>query len=181
MRKPINKIIDVPEGMKVEITNKEIIAEKDGKKANKRLPYSKKISVEVKENKISIKSDKPTKREKELCGTIEGHINNCMKGLNEPYIYKLEICNVHFPMNVKIENNKVVVKNFLGEKVDRIANILEGVEANLKGSIIELKSSDKDSAGQSAANIEQATKVKNRDRKVFQDGIYIIEKGGIPI
>jgi len=33
-------------------------------------------------------------------------------------------------------------------------------------------------AGQTAANIERATKIKGFDPRVFQDGIYIIEKPG---
>jgi len=32
-----------------------------------------------------------------------------------------------------------------------------------------------------AARIEQASKVRGKDRRVFQDGIYIVEKAGEPI
>ncbi len=177
MAKEIKRTIEIPEGMEVEIKLTEIVVKKNGKQMNKKIPFSKKITVTKEGSVIKIASKTPTKRESALAGTIEAHIANAIAGLEKEYVYKLEICNVHFPMNVKIDNNKIIIKNFLGEKQDRVANILKDVEASLKGNIIELKSFDKDSVGQSAANIEMATKVRNRDRRVFQDGIYITEKG----
>ena len=35
---------------------------------------------------------------------------------------------------------------------------------------------DKEAVGQTAANIERCTTVKGRDRRVFQDGIYLLSK-----
>ncbi|MGB1098957.1 MAG: 50S ribosomal protein L6, partial [Poseidonia sp.] len=35
---------------------------------------------------------------------------------------------------------------------------------------------DKEAVGQTAANIERCTTVKKRDRRVFQDGIYLLNK-----
>jgi large subunit ribosomal protein L6 len=66
----------------------------------------------------------------------------------------------------------------LGEKIPRYANIISGVEINVKGQEITITSHDIEAAGQTAANIEKATKVRNRDRRIFQDGIYIVEKPG---
>ncbi|HLY77451.1 MAG TPA: 50S ribosomal protein L6, partial [Thermoplasmata archaeon] len=35
---------------------------------------------------------------------------------------------------------------------------------------------DIERVGQSAANIEQTTKIRDYDPRVFQDGVYIVEK-----
>ena len=74
------------------------------------------------------------------------------------------------------ENNEIIIKNFLGEKQDRIVKLIEGVNVKIDKETIELDSIDIEKAGQCAANIEKAAKVRNKDRRIFQDGIFIIEK-----
>ena len=70
-----------------------------------------------------------------------------------------------------------MIQNFLGERYARKADILETVKVEVKAEIITVTGIDKEKVGQTAANIERATKVKNRDIRVFQDGIYIVKRG----
>ena len=44
--------------------------------------------------------------------------------------------------------------------------------------MITVRSSDKEIGGQMAADIERITKVIKKDRRVFQDGIFITNKAG---
>ena len=81
-------------------------------------------------------------------------------------------------MTVKFEENKAIIKNFLGEKVDRKVELPKKVEVKLDKDIITVTSVNKEVAGQTAANLEKITKVRNKDRRIFQDGIYIINKSG---
>ena len=81
-------------------------------------------------------------------------------------------------MNVSINNEELIVKNFLGEKAPRILKIKPGVTAKVEGSDIIIESTNKELAGQAAADIEQLTRITNKDRRIFQDGIYITEKDG---
>jgi len=73
--------------------------------------------------------------------------------------------------------NLVVISNFLGEKIPRKANILKDVKVQLDNDILIVEGLDKEKTAQTAANIERATRITNRDRRVFQDGCYIISKG----
>ncbi len=172
VRKKILEIIEVPGDIKVEIDGKTIRASKDSEKLERKIE----CDVRKENNKLILECENATKREKKLIKTTVAHIRNLIKGLGKKFVYKLQICSVHFPMNVSVSGNELVIKNFLGETKERKAKILNGVEVKIEGDIIYVESSDKEKAGQTAANIEQATKVKNRDRRIFQDGIFIIEK-----
>ena len=174
MKKDIEKIIKIPEGVDVEIKGGQIIVKSGGKEMKKELCLPN-IKIE-KDKDLKISSKKATKREAKLIGTFASHIKNMIDGLKKEFVYKLEICNVHFPMSVKVEEDKLVIKNFLGEKVDRTAKILSDVKVEVNGNEIIASSTNKNSAGQTAANIEKTTKIKSKDRRVFQDGIYITEK-----
>ena len=67
------------------------------------------------------------------------------------------------------------------EKIPRKSKILEGVKVEIDKDTILLSGYDKEAVGQTAANLEKATKIKKRDRRRFQDGIFIIEKSGVKI
>ncbi len=136
------------------------------------------INLKIEDNKIKLSSNKLTKREKKLAGTIKAHINNMIRGATEGHIYKLKVCSSHFPMNVSINNNKLTVKNFFGEKHPRIVELKSGADVKLNGSEIVIESTSKEIAGQIASSIEQLTRITNKDRRIFQDGIFIIEKDG---
>ena len=137
-----------------------------------------KINVEIKEDKVSFKAKNATKREKKMIGTFKAHLRNLLKGAKEGHLYKLKICSGHFPMNVSLNGNIFSVKNFLGEKTPRTVKIKEGVSVKINGDIVEVESVSKELAGQTAADIEQLTRITDRDVNKFQDGIYIIYKDG---
>ncbi len=179
MKKDIERIIDIPEGVEVNLNDDEILIKGNGKEVKREFNLNK-IKIEINKDKktIIISSKKATKKEGKVLGSIVGHIKNMINGLNEDFVYKLEIANVHFPMNVKAEGNKITIKNFLGEKVDRESKIHQDAKVEIKGNEITVSSFDKEAAGQTAANIEKATRINQRDRRVFQDGIYITEKSG---
>lgn len=174
----LHEEIEIPEGIEAIIEGLEIILKKDRSELKRKLNPT--ITTKIEGNKIILDSKKASKKEKRILGTIKAHINNMILGLNEKFKYRLQIANVHFPMNVSIDKEKheLVVKNFLGEKIDRRVKLPKECDVRVEKDIIEIESENIEKAGQCAADIEKRTRSKNKDRRVYQDGIYIIEKPG---
>lgn len=175
MRKEIIEKIEIPAGIEVEIANGIIKIKKNGKEAERE--YSG-FDAKKEDNLIILGGKKATKKEKKLIKTIKAHIKNIILGFEKNFSYKLRICAVHFPMNVSVDKSKheVIIKNFLGEVKPRVAKIVSGAEVKVDKENIIVESSNNEAAGQTAANIENSCKINNRDRRVFQDGIYITDK-----
>ncbi len=137
-----------------------------------------KINIAVEQDKVILSSPKCTKREKKIICSFASHIKNMFKGVQTPFVYKLRVCSGHFPMNVSVSGKELVIKNFLGENVPRKVGLLPNVDVKVDGKDIIVASVDKEAAGQTAARIERLCKITNRDLRIFQDGCYLIHKGG---
>ena len=173
----IREEIEIPENITIDVDGSEVIVKSGGKELRRTLSYPN-VSIKKEDNKIVIESSYPRKKQAAIIGTFASHINNMIKGVSEGFEYKLKIRYAHFPMKISVKGNEVIIDNFLGEKHPRKAKILEGVNVKVSGEDIIVSGIDKEKTGQTAANIEQATRVKGRDTRVFQDGIYIVEKAG---
>src|SRR3989344_5706244 len=175
MRHKISEIVEIPAGVECIFENRILKCNKGGVEISKEinLPSS---DLKIDGGKISLTSEKGNKNDRKIIGSYLAHIKNIFHGMDEKYGFKMQACNVHFPMSLKVEGNKLSISNFLGEKVPRHALILPNVNVEVKGQHITITASDKEAAGQTAANFEKATKVKGRDRRIYQDGIFITEK-----
>ncbi len=109
-------------------------------------------------------------------GTIKKHIKNMMTGVTQGFTYKMKIVQSHFPMNVKVQGNRLVVENFTGEKNPRIIELPQNVKVEVRGDDVVVKGIDKDLVGLVAGRIEAGTRVKEKDLRKFLDGIYLYEK-----
>ena len=98
------------------------------------------------------------------------------KGITEGYSYKLSKVYSHFPVTVKTSGNKVMIENFIGERKPRLAEIVGNAKVEIAGDDITVTVSSIADVSQTAANIEYATKIKKKDKRVFLDGIYVYEK-----
>jgi len=175
MKIDIIEKLEIPEGITIEIDN-QIIKIKGPKGSNEKKIFHPKIKIEKKDSEIILSSKKATKREKKMLNTLKAHIRNLIQGAKEGYEYKLRICSGHFPMNVSIQGNELIIKNFFGEKKPRKIKILEGAEVKIEGDIIKINGIDIDTVSQTASRIELITRRTGYDRRVYQDGIWIIKK-----
>jgi len=175
--KELKQELGIPEGIEVSVEGNTVKA-KGSKGENHKFFHYPKISMTKQGNKITFIAKTPTKREKRMMGTIRSHIRNLLKGVSEGFLYKLKICSGHFPMNIAVEKNHIIINNFLGEKTPRKAKILPDVDVKVQGDEITLEGIDKEAVSQSSANIELTTRISNKDKRIFQDGIWVSYKDG---
>ncbi|MBS3091746.1 50S ribosomal protein L6 [Candidatus Pacearchaeota archaeon] len=177
MKTQITEKIQIPEGVSCSLEDGVIKCSKSGVELSRNLKIPR-VEVKTEGREIVFNCERGNKIQLKSIRANLAHLRNMFLGLEKKYVYSLESCNVHFPMILKVEKDKLIINNFLGEKVPRTAVILPNVEVQIKGAKIAVSSHDREAAGQTAANFEKATIVRNRDRRVFQDGIYITEKPG---
>ncbi|MBN1502032.1 50S ribosomal protein L6 [Candidatus Woesearchaeota archaeon] len=177
MRKRIVVEIEIPEGVTLNREGNQFTIKGEYGVVRRKF-YVPGIIIELHENKLIITSKKVSKREKTIIHTFRAHFNNAFKGVQHGYTYKLRICSGHFPMNVSFNNNLLSISNFLGEKVPRTVKINPEVKVKIDGREITLEGSDKEMVAQAAADIEQRTRRPGFDKRIFQDGIYVVQKAG---
>jgi large subunit ribosomal protein L6 len=169
------RTVGIPQGVMVKLKGREI--EVKGEKGIIVKNFSQvPITIEQKESELSVSAVWPRKKERALVGTISSLIQNMITGVVKGFTYKLKIVYSHFPISIKIEGKRVNIENFLGERNPRRANILGNVSVTVVGDDILVKGIDIYEVSQTAANMEQATKIRNKDQRVFLDGLYVFEK-----
>ncbi len=172
----VSKEIEIPEGVTVEVEGKKVKVTGPLGTLERTFKYTWDIKIEKKDNKVVAHSPSDRRKVKAMVGTIIAHIRNMIKGVTKGYTYKLKIVYSHFPITVKVDGDKVVIQNFLGERTNRVAKIMGDVKVSVQGSDVIVKGINLEDVAQTAANIEQACRITKFDRRVFQDGIYIYAK-----
>jgi len=176
----ITHSINLPDGVTANISGNDVTLSKDGKSLTREFRHPR-IEVRDSSDGIEVFCNLPRRKEKALAGTWAAHLNNMARGVDSGFEYKLKAVYSHFPMTIKVQGNEMTITNLFGEKVPRVAALpWSPAEVEVKVSNkteITVSGADREKVGQTAANIERACRIKKRDRRIFQDGIYIVSKG----
>ena len=167
--------IDIPDNVTVEKDHLDVTVDGPEGSVTRRLWYPD-VSVDVDGDSVVIESDNEDAKTNATVGTFESHITNAFHGVTEGWEYEMEVFYSHFPMQVRVEGDEVVIENFLGEKAARRTTIHGDTEVSVDDEVVVLSGPDKEDVGQTAADIEQLTRVSGKDTRVFQDGVYITNK-----
>ncbi|QLG63343.1 50S ribosomal protein L6 [Halorarum salinum] len=180
--------IELPEDVSAELDHLDLTIEGPNGSTTRRLWYPN-VSVSVEDIPSSTDGDGETveavaieyddeadRKTTATVGTFRSHVSNMVQGVTDGWEYRMEVLYAHFPMDVSVEGDDVVITNFLGEKAPRRAAIRGDTEVQIDGEELTLTGPSKEDVGQTAANIEQLTRVTDKDTRVFQDGVYITQK-----
>jgi|TARA_B100001750_G_scaffold9928_1_gene7383 large subunit ribosomal protein L6 len=167
--------LEIPQGVNVSLKSHMLNVEGPlGKtfKNFKKIP----VDIEVTDNKILLKAQGTRTKNYAIMNTAKSIIRNLCNGVIEGYTIKMKIVFSHFPINIKVEGKQVLINNFQGERAPRITRIWGKTKVIPKGDDIIITGHVLTDVTQTAAEIENKSKVKNKDHRVFLDGIYKFEK-----
>jgi large subunit ribosomal protein L6 len=170
------RTVAIPSGVKARLEGSQlrVTGPKGQLSRNVRFPQ---ITVSCDEKTVTISTESQRKEIAAMVGTLEAHAKNMCRGVSEGFEYRMKVVYSHFPIQLKIQGKRLEIANFLGEKQSRYARIVDGVTAKVANDEVVLSGIDRELVGTTAANIERATRIRYRDPRVFQDGIYIVQRG----
>jgi large subunit ribosomal protein L6 len=168
--------VRIPDGVKVQIDGTQLrVTGPKGQLAKK--VWFPQVLVTCDGKEITISTESRRKEITAMVGTFEAHAKNMCRGVSEGFEYRMKVVYSHFPIQLKLQGNRLEIVNFLGEKKARYANIVDGVSAKVANDEVVLTGIDRELVGTTASNIEHATHIRDRDPRVFQDGIYMVQRG----
>jgi len=173
----VERIVEIPADVTVEISNRNVKASGPKGTLEEDLSHLPCI-MEVEKGRVRVTSSWPRKAEIAKVGTAAAMIRNMIKGVRAGFTYKMKIVYAHFPVTVKVfdKERKLFIENFTGEKTPRIVRIVGDSKVKAAGDEVIIQGISLQDVSQTAANIEQSTKIKDKDQRVFLDGIYLFER-----
>jgi len=176
----VYETLEIPGGVDVKIEGNNLITVKgpEGGPITKDFSHARGIKIELQDNKLRFSAHFPKNPTLALAKTIINIINNLVIGVQDNYKYISKICYSHFPCTVEVreKTKEIHVVNFLGERAPRKANFPDNVKIELKGDDVYFIGPDKEALGLAAANVKRACRIRKKDPRVFQDGVYLYKK-----
>lgn len=167
--------LQIPADVTAETDRFDLVVSGPEGEVRKRLWYPD-VSISVDNDTVVIETDQTDAKTTATVGTFESHIRNMFYGATNGWEYEMEVHYAHFPMQVRVDGEDVVIENFLGEQAPRRTGIHGDTAVQVEDERVILSGPDKEAVGQTAADIEQLTRVPGKDTRVFQDGVYITNK-----
>ena len=134
------------------------------------------VNIELDGNKVMISPFSKKKKDNVIINTVTSIVNNMVTGVTKGFTYRLKVVYAHFPITVKTKGTQILVENFVGERSPRVSEIVGDCKVTIEGDDIIVKGVSLEDVGQTAANVELATKIKRKDQRIFLDGVYIYHK-----
>ena len=167
--------LEIPEGVTVTYNRPMITVQGPLGKTHKnfkKIP----VTIEVTDGKVLFKAQGTRDKSRSIMNTSRSLIRNLCEGVIEGYTIKMKIVFSHFPVTVKVEGKTVLIENFQGERAERKTKIWGETKVVPKGDDVIITGHVLTDVSETAAEIENGSRVKNKDHRVFLDGIYKFEK-----
>ena len=179
-RVAVDEELEIPSDVTLTLNEaKEITVKGKHGTITKNFGHAKAVDISVLDTKIYFHSDFPRKREIAIVNTFKNLVSNMIVGVQKGYEYRMKIVYSHFPITLeppKKGKTEILIKNFLGERAPRITHSIGDVKIKANKEEVIVTGPDKESVGQTCASIQKRCRIKEKDKRIFQDGIYVFEK-----
>jgi large subunit ribosomal protein L6 len=162
-------MVKITEGVNVAVHGNAVTVK--GPNGEVRRDFSKRTSIKVDGDEVKVEA-----KDAALVGTTESLLTSMMIGVTEGFTKKLKVLYSHFPVSIEVKGRDIMIKNFLGERKARMTNVAGDTKVEVKGQDVTVSGASKEDVGQTAANMKRSMKIKDKDGRIFQDGIYDSEE-----
>ena len=170
-----NKIINVPEGVTVEVASDNTVTVK-GAKGTLVKQFSPAISINQEGTVITVKRSSEEKTVKQLHGTTRALLANMIEGVSKGYKIDLEIVGIGY--RAQVQGNKLVLNVGYSHPVEIIPEEGVKIEAPTATSV-SVTGIDKERVGEYAARIRAVRKPEPyKGKGIKYVGEHIIRKEG---
>ncbi|MGC8628844.1 MAG: hypothetical protein ACP5T4_01380 [Candidatus Micrarchaeia archaeon] len=172
--------LELPNGVKAEVSQEGDEIKISGSLGSTRKRINTKLlEVKVQNGKLVIEKTPNQKLEKkallaEMALTKE--LKEAIEGVQNGITRHMRVVYAHFPISFEIKGNLLLAKNFYGEHLPRAAKIIGDTKVEIKGQDIYVKGVDPYDVNQTVANLFKLSFQKNKDSRIFQDGIYPVKE-----
>jgi large subunit ribosomal protein L6 len=167
--------VDLPEGVTATLQGRTLTIK--GKLGQSKKHFDKvNVNVAVEGSKVVFTPFSVRKKDNVIINTVASIVNNMITGVTKGFTYRLKVVYAHFPITVKTKGDEIHVENFVGERSPRVSKIIGDCKVSVEGDDIIVKGVSLEDVGQTAANVELATKIRRKDQRIFLDGVYIYHK-----
>lgn len=161
----------IPDGVNFQIDGHKAMAKGPAGEVHKTI--SKEVKVKVDGKNVTVEG-----LEKSMVNTSESILSSMLQGAKSGYKKSMKLLHAHFPMSLEVKGKDILIKNFLGEKLPRKTYVSGNTKVEVKGQNVTFSSPDKEALGQTVANVRTALRIKDKDGRIFQDGLYDAEDSG---
>lgn len=167
--------VEMPEGVTATLQGRTLAIR--GKLGEAKKHFDKvNVNIAVEGNRVLFTPFSAKRKDNVIINTVTSIVNNMVTGVTKGYTYKVKVVYAHFPITVKTKGKQVLVENFVGERSPRVSEIVGDSKVTIEGDDVIVKGVSLEDVGQTAANIELATKIKRKDQRIFLDGLYIYHR-----
>jgi large subunit ribosomal protein L6 len=161
-------MITIPDGVTVRVDGCMVTAKGPAGEVQK--TFSREAVLKADGSKVEVSANR-----KALVNTVEAVLKCMVEGAKGGYRKSFKLLYAHFPVTIEVKGKDISIKNFLGEKQARKTVLVGATKVEAKGQSVVISGPDKEAVGQTIANLRSAMRIKDKDGRVFQDGISDVE------